>query len=555
MTGPPVLPIVGRAMAHGDRPALVDRKGRHTYADLLRASAAAAGTIREVAGARDLEEARVAFMTPPGRGYAAVQWGIWRAGGITVPLCAFHPPPELAYVLDDAGATLVVAHPSHEEVLRPLAEERGATLVTTEEVLGLGGAGPEGAGPGGAEREPAGARLPADAGIDETRGCLILYTSGTTGRPKGVLHTHRSLRAQIESLVQAWAWRPEDRILHVLPLHHTHGIVNAFLCALWAGAGCEMLPSFDSEAVWERFAAGAAGERPRVTLFMAVPTIYVKLIGAWEEAPEATRRAWSAGARSLRVMVSGSAALPVATFRRWREIAGHDLLERYGMTEIGMALSNPLDGERRPGTVGRPLPGVGVRLVDEEGRTLAEAEGPGVRGPNGRSVPPDAGPGEIEVRGPSVFREYWGRPRATREAFRDGWFRTGDVAAVEDGYWRILGRSSVDIIKTGGYKVSALEIEEALRAHPAVRDCAVVGLPDPEWGEVVCAAVVPSGPPGGSLDELLADWIRERLAPYKLPRRWAVVDALPRNAMGKVTKPDLRPIFGKGRDGERLGGG
>jgi malonyl-CoA/methylmalonyl-CoA synthetase len=231
------------------------------------------------------------------------------------------------------------------------------------------------------------------------------------------------------------------------------------------------------------------------------------------------------GCRRLRLMVSGSAALPVSVLERWREISGHTLLERYGMTEIGMALSNPLEGERRPGHVGVPLPGAEVRLVDEAGAPVAE----GV-------------PGEIEVRGPSVFREYWRRPEVTRDSFRDGWFRTGDMAVVENGYYRILGRSSVDILKTGGYKVSALEIEEVLLTHPAIAECAVVGKEDEEWGERVCAAVVLRPDTTLSRDEIRA-WTAERLAPYKLPREIRAVEALPRNAMGKVTKADVKKLF------------
>ncbi len=359
---------------------------------------------------------------------------------------------------------------------------------------------------------------------------MILYTSGTTSRPKGVVSTHGNLEAQVTALVEAWAWTAEDRILHALPLHHTHGIVNALLCALWAGATCEMVPGFDPDAVWRRIAEGATGERPPITLFMAVPTIYTKLIAAHDECPAPERRAWGEAAGGLRLMVSGSAALPVPVFERWREITGHDLLERYGMTEIGMALSNPLRGERRPGTVGAPLPRVQARRVNEEGAPVeGEAEG------------------EIEVRGPSVFLEYWGRQEATREAFREGgWFRTGDIAVVEDGYWRILGRRSVDIIKTGGYKVSALEVEAVLRGHPAVADCAVVGVPDAEWGERVCAAVVPADADGSP--EAFDAWTRERLAGYKRPRRWLLVRELPRNAMGKVTKPAVQAMF---REGER----
>jgi len=235
--------------------------------------------------------------------------------------------------------------------------------------------------------------------------------------------------------------------------------------------------------------------------------------------------ALSQACAKLRLMVSGSAALPVSTLEKWREISSHTLLERYGMTEIGMALSNPYRGIRVPGSVGTPLPTVEVQLVDETG----EPATPGT-------------PGEIEVRGPSVFKEYWNRPEATRDAFRDGWFRTGDTAVVENGTYRILGRTNIDIIKTGGHKVSALEIEEALREHPAIVECAVVGVPDQEWGERVAAAVVLND--GNTLDlPSLRAWARELLAAHKLPSRLLVLDMLPRNAMGKVMKPGVVTLF------------
>ena len=236
-------------------------------------------------------------------------------------------------------------------------------------------------------------------------------------------------------------------------------------------------------------------------------------------------------------MVSGSAALPVAVFERWEEITGRRLLERYGMTEIGMGLSNPYDGERRPGTVGQPLPGVGLRLVSPAtGRVLAE----------GVEAFEPGESGEIQVRGPMVFSEYWRRPEETAAAFDDGWFLTGDEAVLEDGYYRLMGRRSVDILKSGGYKISAVEIEELLRTHPAVRDCAVVGIPDEDWGERVAAAVVPEpggGEPSDTLPQQLDPWARERLARYKVPRAWLCVDDLPRNAMGKVRKPAVQELF------------
>lgn len=348
---------------------------------------------------------------------------------------------------------------------------------------------------------------------------MILYTSGTTGKPKGVVTTHDNLTAQIESLVAAWEWTRDDRIMNVLPLHHVHGIVNVLSCAFWAGALCEIPPRFDAREVWARIAQGG------LTLFMAVPTIYVKLIEEWEKASRADQARMSEGCARMRLMVSGSAALPVSVLLRWQEITGHVLLERYGMTEIGMGLSNPLHGERIPGHVGVPLPGVQVRRVAETGAPAA----------------PDA-PAEIQVRGRTVFSEYWRRPEDTEKAFRDGWFLTGDVAVEERGSYRILGRSSVDIIKTGGYKVSALEIEEVLRTHPAIRECAVVGIPDALWGEKVSAALVLHE--GQRLDiGMLREWARERLASYKIPKDALVVEELPKNAMGKVSKPSVKALM------------
>ena len=496
----PDLPLIARAALRGSRAAIQDPSGTHSYHDLLSASAQAAGALLD--GRSDLREARVAFLTPPDFSYAAVQWGIWRAGGVAVPLAVNHPAGEWEYTLRDSGASVVVAGPSHEDAVREPAGRAGVPVLSTAAVLGA-----------------APAPLPR---LQRERRAMMVYTSGTTGRPKGVVTTHGNIESQIRCLVDAWGWTADDRIVLVLPLHHVHGIVNVLACALWSGALCEMLPAFEADAVWDRLASGEP------TLFMAVPTIYRKLIAAWEAADSSRQSRWSAGAARLRLMVSGSAALPVQTLARWREITGHTLLERYGMTEIGMALSNPLHGERRAGSVGAPLPGMEVRLVDEQGVPVA-----------------DGTPGEIEVRGSNVFLEYWGRPEATREAFRDGWFRTGDVAVLEGGAYRILGRTSVDIIKTGGYKVSALEIEEVLRTHPAIAECAVVGVADAEWGERVAAAVELR--PGRELDlASLKGWAREQLAPYKIPRELRVVAALPRNAIGKVVKPDIAALFRTG---------
>ena len=459
-----------------------------------------------LAGRDDLAEARVAFLVPPGFDHVVTQWATWRAGGIAVPLATSHPPPELQYVIRDSAAEIVVGTPDNAAMLRPLAEAAGARFLTTSD-----------------ERPTTPSVLPD---VAPSRRAMIVYTSGTTGRPKGVVTTHANLAAQIRALRRAWGWRSDDRILLVLPLHHVHGIVNVVCCALWSHATVEMLPKFDAEETWSVI------ESRRLTVFMAVPTIYGRLIAAWDAASPKRRRAMSAGCRKMRLMVSGSAALPVPTLERWREISGHTLLERYGMTEIGMALSNPLSGERRAGSVGKPLPGVEVRLVDEQGAPVGE----GIAG-------------EIEVRGSNVFLEYWRRPDATAAAFREGgsgWFRTGDTAIVERGAYRILGRTSVDILNPGGYKVSALEIEEVLRTHPAIAECAVVGVEDAERGESICVAAELRGGASLTLDELRG-WAKERLAPYKVPHQLARVEALPRNAMGKVIKPEVVRLFGAAR--------
>jgi malonyl-CoA/methylmalonyl-CoA synthetase len=282
-----------------------------------------------------------------------------------------------------------------------------------------------------------------------------------------------------------------------------------------------MIPKFQAALVWGKF-----GEEP-LTLFMAVPTIYRSLIAHCNSESEQERIRLSKTCQKFRLMVSGSDPLPVSVLKDWREISGHLLLERYGMTEIGMSLLNPLRGERKPRFVGTPLPNVQVKLVGE----------------NGEELPPNADrPGEIYVKGPNVFSEYWRRPEITKKSFADGWFKTGDVALQDEsnGYYKILGRSSIDIIKTGGYKVSALEIEELFRTHPAVKECAVVGVEDDYWGERVCAALVLNQQVS---TQQLSEWAKLRIAGYKVPKQIQIMQELPRNAMGKVVKPELKKTF------------
>jgi malonyl-CoA/methylmalonyl-CoA synthetase len=340
--------------------------------------------------------------------------------------------------------------------------------------------------------------------------------------------SHGAVAATLASLEIAWRWHRDDRLLHVLPLHHTHGLIVALLGALWAGATATFMP-FDAARVWDRL-----GES---TLFMAVPTMYAKLIEAYRAAPANRRAAWSAGARRLRLFTSGSAALPAPLLRAFEEATGQTILERYGMTEIGMAVSNRYDGARVAGAVGVPLPGVEIDIVGDDEQAV-----------------PDGEAGEVRVRTPQLFSGYHGDPAATAASYdAAGRFRTGDTGVRDpaDGVIRLLGRTSVDVLKSGGYKISALEIEAALRDHPAIADIAVIGAPDPTltWGDLVTACVVLREGAALTLDDLKL-YARDRLAVYKIPRALRICAALPRNAMGKVQKKQLMDHETPGTGGE-----
>ncbi len=386
-------------------------------------------------GAPSLEGARVGILASPGARWVEAFFGTILAGGVAVPLSPLYPPRELAWF----GADAEISH----VVISTDQRERGAELCVGREVfpvedLRQGGAPPTSPAPG----------------LERDTVAMLLYTSGTTGKPKGARITHGNIAEQVALMGERWQLGEGDRLLHALPLHHLHGLGISLLNAMLSGAGATMLPKFDARRVWETFAADGC------TVWMAVPTMYQKLFEAFDAADAPTRARWAAGASRLRLATSGSAALPVTLAGRWRAITGTIPLERFGMTEIGVGMSNPFEpSERRAGTVGTALRSVEARIVGDDG---ADTE---------------AGPGELLIRGPSVFPGYFKRDEATREAFRDGWFATGDVAErASDGYVKLLGRTSVDILKSGGYKLSALEIEEALRESPSVAEVAVVGV-------------------------------------------------------------------------------
>ncbi|MBV1907233.1 MAG: acyl-CoA synthetase [Pseudomonadales bacterium] len=498
-----------RLAAHPEsKIALKDNEQTLTYKDLLSQTDLFAARLLQPTET-SLQGQRIALLLPAGFDYVISLLGIWRAGGVAVPLNVSTSENEIKYALETAQVTRLFSDQQH---IASAASVCASLNIACDEsnALRLNQ-------PGNASSDTIPTRYP-----EPGHRAMLLFTSGTTNKPKGVVTTHACLSSQINTLLDAWQWQASDVIPLFLPMHHVHGIINILCCGLAAGATVDIFSAFDMPRIFERVAA------KHYTLFMAVPTIYVKMIGALENASDLSLRdATCQGFSNMRLMISGSAACPVSVHSSWTKLTQQVLLERYGMTEIGMALSNPYKGERKPGSVGQALPNVEVRLVDENQKTI-----------NGEFTP-----GEIWIKGPNVFLEYWLNPTATRETFSsDGWFKTGDIASLEDGYYRILGRSSVDIIKTGGEKVSALEIESALLEHAGIAECAVLGLPDETWGEAIVAAVVLNAGQELSAANLIT-WCKDCMSPYKVPKRIKFMAQLPRNAMGKITKPALKKIL------------
>ncbi|KAJ2746778.1 hypothetical protein GGI20_001108 [Coemansia sp. BCRC 34301] len=488
--------------------AIVDEAGVHSYADLL----GDARKVRAALGNKDHLGASIAMLMPSSYEYAAIQWGIWASGGAAVPLSPMHPERELEYFISNSDSRYLICHPALLPNVQPALSrlDRPIQVLMSDSIMEM------------AQVESA-----DDMVIDENQGALFIYTSGTTGKPKGVVHTHASIAAQVCALHKAWGWTVNDRLLHMLPLHHIHGIVVALCSALYSGATTEMLPKFDRDRVWSRIIDGPQD----ISIIMGVPTMYSRLLQALDAMPPERQLSASSAMGRLRLTVSGSAALPASVFRQWQQATGQVMLERYGMSEIGMALSNDAanPAERRAGSVGKPLPSVKVRLADTSNADVTNV--------------PEA-MGMIQVRGPSVFREYYGLPDKTAKEFTsDGWFITGDIGTRDaDGRYYIMGRESVDIIKSGGYKLSALEIERELLDHPNIADVAVIGIPSAEWGEEAAAAVVLRKGTALTISDL-KPWCYARMANYKTPRQLCAVEALPRNLMGKLDKKAVKALF------------
>ncbi|WP_038035776.1 AMP-binding protein [Thermopetrobacter sp. TC1] len=425
------------------------------------------------------------------------------AGGyVFQPLNMAYTAEEVRYFVRDAKPRILIVDPERKEALTDLAEETGAKLLTLRgdwrgSFFMLQMVQPE-------NFEPVACDAQAPA--------AMLYTSGTTGRPKGAVLSHGNLLSNARDLVSVWDFTENDVLIHALPIHHAHGLFVAINVPLLSGARLIWHERFDANAI--------VADLPRASVLMGVPTFYARLL---KTPAHRLRRA----AANMRLFISGSAPLSPALHAAFEEATGHAIVERYGMTETGMIASLPLNGARKPGSVGFALPSVSLRIVDREtGEPLPQGE-----------------TGMVEVKGPNVFSGYWQQPEKTDEAFReDGWFITGDLGRIDDqGYLHLVGRAK-DLIITGGLNVYPAEVEAVLDSLPGVAEAAVVGIPDAEWGEKVCAIVAPDG--SRRLDEKgLIAALKERLAGYKVPKRVVFVDALPRNAMGKVMKDSLRDML------------
>ncbi len=472
--------------------------GKITYADMFARSAQYAGALQKL-GVKAGD--RVAVQVEKTPDTLMLYLGTIRAGGVFLPLNTAYTPAEIGYFVGDAEPAVFVCDPARADVLAGTAQKAGARLHTLDQN-------------GEGSLSLLADQMPTDYDNrprEDDDLAAILYTSGTTGRSKGAMLTHGNLASNSQTMVKYWQFTEDDVLLHALPIFHTHGLFVATNCLMMAGGSMLFLPKFDLDQVLAAL--------PKATAMMGVPTFYTRLL--------ASDRFTRDVAAHMRLFISGSAPLSAEVHKEFRERTGHAILERYGMTETNMNTSNPYDGARRPGTVGFPLPGVGLRVVDAR---------------TGRELP-DGEVGIIEIKGPNVFLGYWRMPEKTAQEFRaDGYFITGDMGRIdEDGYVSIVGRSK-DLIISGGFNVYPAEVEALLDELPGVAESAVIGVPHPDFGEAVVAVLAPK--PGAELGQnAVQASLNDRLAKFKQPKKVHILEALPRNTMGKIQKNVLRERF------------
>ncbi|CDY28376.1 BnaC01g35460D [Brassica napus] len=441
-------------------------------------------------------------------GFSSLQGA--RVGIVAKPSAEFlYPEAELLYVMNNSDISVLLSTEDHSKTMKTIAAKSDArfhlippVVNSTSETITHNQFQDD-----SFEGE--------DKLLGKIRHCSVFCADDPALIVYTIVHTHKSINSQVRMLSEAWEYTAADHFLHCLPLHHVHGLFNALFAPLYARSSVEFLPKFSVSEIWRRwresYPLNDEKTNDSITVFTGVPTMYTRLIQGYEAMDQETKESSAFAAQKLRLMMSGSSALPRPVMHQWESITGHRLLERYGMTEFVMAISNPLRGARKAGTVGKPLPGVEAKIERDEN----DADGVG----------------EICIKSPSLFKEYWNLPQVTKESFtEDGYFKTGDAGRVdEDGHYVILGRTSADIMKVGGYKLSALEIESTLLEHPTVAECCVLGLPDKDYGEAVTAIIMNSAV-GPKTSLLLGS----------LPTRLLIWESLPRNAMGKVNKKELK---------------
>jgi malonyl-CoA/methylmalonyl-CoA synthetase len=559
----PSLQIFRQLVDHGPNIATASSKGGFnlTYSEILQESALIAARLgRTVISSPSTSPSTfrpIALLAPQDHTFCLGFMGVLQAGGAVVPIYSRSPQREIEFILRDSGCAQVLLHPQFRSNLTPLLRgSKGLDIAVVDLIPG--------ADLSDLERIAA-MRMGKDKTAllghqnieivewiesSENADAMVVYTSGTTGRPKGVVKTHAQLAEMCKGVVKAWNYAPTDRVLEFLPLHHLHGLLNKCLAVLWAGGVVEFLGSANANAIWDRLADPT---KPMLSMFHAVPTIYALMLEELESGrmDEASQKRALQHLRQMRLIVSGSAALPQCRFSKWEALTGHRILERYGTTEAGMILGNPLTpvSTRFPGHVGAPFPGMDVRLVDPETEADVTRE-PGKQG-------------EVRVRSEhGLFSRYHNRSEVTRKAFdEDNWYKTGDLGKYdpEKGF-KIVGRLSADILNSGGYKISALEIEAAIQEHEQVAEVVVLGRCHSKWGDEVVAvvriketAMRSANVSGNPLEkrtallttEGLHDFLASRLASHMLPRTMYIVNSIPKNAMGKVDKRVLLEQLGK----------
>lgn len=486
------MPFLSQLIGHpAERIAIVDVEGEHTYGALVEQASVLASVIQKKTAPQT--SPRVAFLAGRQASTAVALLAIWLADAVAVPLDPLMSLPEWQWRLQELDIKTLLFPPCLRAEACCLAHSSKLALIETSETNG----------------ESAALKI-----ADPENSALILFSNRGGGRPVPVVHSFNSLAAQVQTQGKTWHWQPEDRLLHVLPLSNYHGLINGLLGAMASGSCCELLEMFKVETIWNRLGSG------NISLFMAVPTMYQYLLDYWNKRSHQEKSGWIKGVRKLRQSIVGPHSVAASTRRQWEEVTGTKLYFRYGMTECGLILQSTLNGQTHSGIQGAPVPGVSLRLVNTVGH-----ESEGIMG-------------ELEVRGSQLFSEYFGYPDLTRKNYNHGWFRTGVLAVKKEDVYCLLGQRDLDVIETGGYKVSAKEVETLLESYPGISESAVIGVPCDHWGEAICAFIVPSS---GQLSiSELKSWLASILPSYKVPARLEMQAGLPRNTTGVVDKQQLR---------------